>query len=202
MGGTPPGRRSGASVIAVGAKHSGERKGKLAMRRFPWRWVLAGFVILASAAIFIVDRRGPEAVTRRGRALVNSKEYAQAIDHFNRAIEIDPTYAPAYHGRGVAYLALGERNRAIAEFSEAIRLDPNDARNFHDRGVAYSRADDYDRALADLSEAIRLNSAYARAYLARSWVYARKGDDNQAKADRQKAVELDRSLAKNEGAGP
>jgi Flp pilus assembly protein TadD len=174
----------------------------LAMRRFPWRWILAGFVILASAAIFIVDRWGPDAVTRSGRALVNGKDYARAIEHFNRAIEIDPTYAPAYHGRGVAYLALGEQDRAIAEFSEAIRLDPNDARTFHDRGVAYSRAGDYGRALTDFDEAIRLSPAYARAYLARSWVHAKKGDDIQANADRQKAVELDRSLEKVEGAGP
>src|SRR4051812_41568292 len=110
MGGAPPGRGSGASVVAAWAEHPRKREGMLAMRRFPWRWVMAGFVILASATIFIVDRWGSEAVTRRGRGLINSKEYAQAIDHYNRAIEIDPAYAPAYHGRGVAYLALGEQD--------------------------------------------------------------------------------------------
>src|SRR3954451_10854162 len=117
------------------------------MRRFPWRWVLVGILLLGVVAIFYVDRRAPEALTRRGRALVNSKDYPQAIDSFNRAIEIDPGYAPAYYGRGVAQFNQGEWDRAIADFTEAIRLDPTDARARYDRGVAYSRTGDYDQAL-------------------------------------------------------
>ena len=68
-------------------------------------WVL--LVALLSAVplgLHYLDRYAAEAATRRGKALVNSKEYAEAIEAFGRAIEIDPKYAPAYHGRGVAYL--------------------------------------------------------------------------------------------------
>ena len=166
-------------------------------------WILIGGLLLAVPIGFhYLDRWGAEACTRSGKALVNRKEYAQAIDHFNRAIEVDPTYAPAYDGRGVAYLNQGEQDRAIVDLSEAIRLDPSDARAQYHRGVAYSRSGDYDRALADFGEAIRLSPGSANAYLARSWVYAKKGDDAQAKADRQKAVELDPALEKSEEGNP
>jgi tetratricopeptide (TPR) repeat protein len=178
------------------------REGVVPMRRFPWRWVLVGIVLLGVVAIFYVDRRAPEALTQRGRALASSKDYPQAIDSFNRAIEIDPGYAPAYHGRGLAYLDQGDRDRAIADFGEAIRLAPSDARARYHRGVAYSRAGDYDRALTDFGEAIGLNPGYAAAYMTRSWVYTKKGDDAQARADRQKAIELDPALEKTVGGNP
>jgi tetratricopeptide (TPR) repeat protein len=177
-------------------------EGVIPMRRFPWRWVLAGILLLGVAAIFYIDRWAPEELTRRGRALVNSKEYPQAIDSFNRAIEIDSKYAPAYHGRGLAYLNQGDRDRAIVDFGQAIRLAPDDHRARYHRGVAYSRAGDYDRALADFGEAIRLKPDYAAAYMTRSWVDAKKGDDAQARADRQKAIELDPALEKAAGGSP
>jgi tetratricopeptide (TPR) repeat protein len=189
-----PGRESSILTFSIG--------GLLAMRRFPWRWVLLGILALTGVGIFVVDHWGPEAATRRARALVNGKDYPQAIQLFTRAIEIDPKYAPAYHGRGVAYLNQGERDRAIADFSEAIRLDPTDARALYHRGVAYFRSGDYDRALPDFSEAIRLSPASANGYLARSKVYAKKGNEAQAKADRQKALELDPLLEKADDVNP
>lgn len=178
------------------------REGVLAMRRFPWRWALVGVLLLGWVGLFYLDHWAAEAATRNGRALINGKEYPQAIDHFNRAIRIDPKYAPAYHGRGVANLNQGEWDRAVADFSEAIRLDPTDARARYDRAVAYSRAGDYDRALTDFGEAIRLNPGYARAYRARGWVYAKKGDAAQAQADRQKATELDTAPGKSDDGNP
>ena len=169
-------------------------------RLVSWGGILLAILLLVALLGFpYLDRWGAEAVTRQGRTLVNSKDYPVAISHFNRAIETDPRYAPAYHGRGTAYFRLGDRDRAIADFGEAIRLDPADARARHDRGVAYFQSADFDAALADFGEAIRLKPDYARAWLARSQVYSKRGDAAQAQADRQKAVELDPSL---EGSGP
>src|ERR1700720_4501314 len=119
--------------------------------------VLVALLVAVLAGFDYLDRWAADAATRGGRAAVNSKEYPKAIEQFNRAIEIDPKYAPAYHGRGVAYFRQGEWDRAIADFGEAIRLDPADARARYDRGVAYSRAGEYDRAIADFGDAIRLN---------------------------------------------
>src|SRR6476659_1178043 len=93
-------------------------------RLLSWAGILLGVLLLAALLGFpYLDRRMAEATTRQGRSLVNSKDYPAAIDHFNRAIEIDPKYAPAHDGRGVAYLNQGELDRAIADFDEAIRLD-------------------------------------------------------------------------------
>jgi Flp pilus assembly protein TadD len=72
-------------------------------RLFLWVGVL---VLLPLAAVSLglpyLDRQAADASVRQGRALVNEKKYPEAIEAFNRAIEISPNYAPAYHGRGVA----------------------------------------------------------------------------------------------------
>jgi serine/threonine-protein kinase len=46
----------------------------------------------------------------------------RAIDDFQRAIEVDPGYAPAYNNRGAAYLAKNEFERAMVDHIEALRL--------------------------------------------------------------------------------
>ena len=191
-------RPGGGAICSAVEVH----RGVLMMRRrrfLSWGSTRLAVLLLAAVLGFrYLDSRTAEALTRHGRAEVNGKDYPQAIDHFNKAIEIDPKYAPAYDGRGVAYSNQGELDRAIADFDEAIRLDPSDALAWYHRGGAHARAGDDGRALADLAEAIRLDPGSAKAYLARSRVYAKKGDDAQAKADRQKAAELDPSLGKAE----
>ena len=112
------------------------------MRRFPWRWALVGILLLGGVGLFYLDRWAAAAVTRRGRALVNSKEYSQAFEHFNRAIQIDAKYAPAYHGRGVAYFCQGEWDRAIASserrWEKIQSAFPEAVRRFH--GVPLNQA--------------------------------------------------------------
>src|SRR5262245_21320141 len=61
------------------------------------------------------EHRAAEALTRRGNARIQSGEYALAIEDFNKALELDPNSADAYHGRGLAHLHLGEQDRAIAD---------------------------------------------------------------------------------------
>jgi tetratricopeptide (TPR) repeat protein len=193
------------SCDAIAALQQGQR-GVLVMKKWftsSWRWIVGLTLLLAVPLGFhYFDRWAADACTRQGRSLVNSKQYPQAIDQFNKAIQIDPKYAPAYHGRGVAFLDHGETDRAIADFGEAIRLDASDARSRYHRAVAYARKKQLDQALADLTEAIRLNPTYAAAYLTRSWVYTEKGEADRAKADRQKAAELDPALEKSASGNP
>ena len=169
-----------------------------------WGWIPV-VVLLAAVPLgfHFLDRGAADVATQSGMAAINSKQYSQAIDHFNRAIQIAPKYAPAYHGRGVAYFHQGEWHRAIADFTHAIQLDPSDARSRYDRGVACCRVENYDGALTDFGEAIRLNPEYARAYRARGWVYGKKGDAARARVDRQKAAELDPAGKADDGdSGP
>jgi tetratricopeptide (TPR) repeat protein len=79
--------------------------------------------------------------------------YKNAIGEYNRAIEIDPDYAPAYYNRGLAYAELGDTSKAIEDWTKAIEIDPDYADAYKSRGDVYRLLDEYERALADYRRA-------------------------------------------------
>lgn len=58
----------------------------------------------------------------RGRQKAERGKYREAIDDFNHAIQINPSYAEAYYFRGIAHSRLREDQKAIADFQKAAEL--------------------------------------------------------------------------------
>jgi tetratricopeptide (TPR) repeat protein len=152
----------------------------------------------------------------RGLAYTLKDQYDRAIEDFDEAIRINPTYALAFKGRGNVYLSDGQYDRAIEDFDHVIGLNPNDAWAFVGRGGAYFGKGvaacrpaslppcalaiaQYDRAIEDLDQTIRLNpndAAAALAYAQRSVIKSAKGDFAEAAADFTKAQQLRSSIGK------
>ena len=64
------------------------------------------------------------ALNNRGVAYYDRGRWQEALDDFNRAIELKPDYAKAITHRGAAYSRMGN-DRAIEDHNEAIRLREN-----------------------------------------------------------------------------
>jgi len=94
----------------------------------------------------------------RGYTLFGEGKYEEAIAEYNKAIEIDPSYAQAYNNRGDAYDNKGQYDLAIADYNKAIELDPNRGLFYYNRGFAYSKKGRRDLAISDLNKAIELSS--------------------------------------------
>ena len=69
--------------------------------------------------------------------------YAEAIEDFDKTIQLDPDDAMAYHARGIAYYNLDQAQRAIQDFDVVIQLDPDFTIAYHNRGITYSHLDQY-----------------------------------------------------------
>jgi Flp pilus assembly protein TadD len=53
-----------------------------------------------------------------------------AINDFDKAIKLDPTFSRPYLFRGFALLKLGQTEQALGDFKKAASLGDNDAQNY------------------------------------------------------------------------
>jgi tetratricopeptide (TPR) repeat protein len=83
-------------------------------------------------------------------------EHRRAIADLDRAIDLDPQYAAAYHNRGIAYKKLGEYRRAIADYDRAIELNPQYTDAYYSRGLAHKEIGNRQQAIADFERHLQL----------------------------------------------
>jgi tetratricopeptide (TPR) repeat protein len=72
-----------------------------------------------------IIRRDPKdgiAYYLRGNALARNNDLGQAIVDFNKAIALNPGFAPAYDRRASAYVAKGDYTSAVADATRSAEL--------------------------------------------------------------------------------
>jgi tetratricopeptide (TPR) repeat protein len=60
----------------------------------------------------------------RGTVLMKKGLMQQAIDDFNRAVELNPEIVWSYFNRGLARVFLGKEEEAQADFAKCLELRP------------------------------------------------------------------------------
>ena len=60
-----------------------------------------------------------------GKRHINSGNYEEAIDCFDKALELYPNFAEAYNNKDLALAKLGMNNEAIVCYEMAIQYNPN-----------------------------------------------------------------------------
>jgi tetratricopeptide (TPR) repeat protein len=99
----------------------------------------------------------------------------QAIQDFNKAIQINPQYAVAYFSRSSAKGQIRDVRGALADINQAIAIDPNFAEAYLSRASIKNALQDQAGALADVNQAIKINPNFSEAYLIRAAI---KNDRN------------------------
>ena len=130
-----------------------------------------------------------------GNACFPGKEYRQAIEHYDKAIRLNPKNAIAYGNRALAHHYLAEYTQSIADNDIATGLDPKYAGAYRNRGSAYAQLGQHQQAVYDYDKAIELDPNDAVAYRNRGNAYAELGQYEQAIEDYGKAIDLNRSYA-------
>ncbi|NEP86906.1 MAG: tetratricopeptide repeat protein [Okeania sp. SIO2C2] len=119
-------------------------------------------------------------IYKQAIAKSRAKDYQAAIQYFSRVIEINPNFAEAYYGRGLARFDLGNNNEAIADYTQALAINPNYIDAYLARGIAKLAVKDISATIEDANQIITINNHYAPAYKLLGNAYRKQ--DNQADA--------------------
>jgi RND family efflux transporter MFP subunit len=130
------------------------------------------------------------AFKQRGHARTLEGLYDQAIEDYDRIVELGAADARTYASRGASYIGKGRYRRAVKDYDAAIGMDPGLARAYHGRGVARANLGDMKQAIDDYRTANRLSPDYADAYFNRAIAYEKLGNLVAAMEDYAKLYEL------------
>ena len=104
------------------------------------------------------DDKNPYAHLVAAVAAMSKKDYRRWADESERALALNPNFAPATAARGILYIYTGEPGKAIRYIELAMRLDPTlPAQYLHFLGTAYFVAGDYEAAAKMFKHRITAN---------------------------------------------
>jgi tetratricopeptide (TPR) repeat protein len=143
---------------------------------------------------------------RRADPAASLAAYREAFHDLDKAIELDPTYAPVRRHRGNTIVATYRArrllnkpvndilDRAIDDLKAAVKLDPTSKINANALGEAYLLKGRYDLAIAAFGDAIARDSTYAAPYSGMCVAYRMLGRQVDARRYARSAAERDGDL--------
>jgi len=149
-----------------------------------------------------------KAFVRIGNAYIKNKDYAQAIEAYQKALTehrtadtlsllkkaekmkedndrmsyLDPEKSQAAKDRGNKHFKDGIFPEAIKEYTEAIKRNPEDHTLYSNRAACYTKLGEYPLGLADCNKCIELKPDFVKGY-------TRKGHIHFFMKEYQKALE-------------
>jgi tetratricopeptide (TPR) repeat protein len=98
-------------------------------------------------------------LVKQGQELLESENYQEAIDSFDRAIEIDPNNADSWSNRGFTLSKLNKYQEAIDSYDRALKIDPDNYNIWHSRGKLLEKMGN-DRDLTMGNYIVKSNNRY------------------------------------------
>lgn len=116
----------------------------------------------------------------------------KAIVAYNKAIELDRAFRPAYEKRASCYEQLKQFHEAIQDYDRVLELDDKNVTAYADRGLAELEIGNYIAATSDLGRAIELkgddSETLSMSYEYRGDAYGKMGMYREAIDNYSKAI--------------
>jgi tetratricopeptide (TPR) repeat protein len=139
-------------------------------------------------------------ILEKGKKELEEKNFAGAIENFNRAISLNPQSAFCFFYRGKAYMELGEKRRGFQDFFKAAKLfegqndfpnaiecydflieaDSSNSSIHYQRGWDFLQLKKYEESISDLGKALQLDPNFYPGYLSLGDAHYQKKDYKEA----------------------
>jgi tetratricopeptide (TPR) repeat protein len=107
--------------------------------------------------------QNPRAHINLGIALARVGRTPEAIEHLERALQINPDLADAYYHLGLALVQLGRAQEAMNHWEHAVRINPDFAEAHYNLGIALWQTGRTPEAVNHLEQALRIKPDFTQA---------------------------------------
>ena len=122
-------------------------------------------------------------VAWQAKGLVYQKDQdnlAKAIAQYDKAIAINPDYAPLWRDRGLALNQQGNYSQAIESLTQASKIAPQDIETWIGLATAWDMIDQDKKALSALDRAIEIKPQDPMIWSQKGLIYTKNGQYNEA----------------------
>jgi tetratricopeptide (TPR) repeat protein len=116
--------------------------------------------------------------------------YNEAIDAYEKAIELNPDYYKAWVNLGITYRHIGDLDQAEEKYKKALSIEPDYAELHASIGALYIFKAEPELAIESLERSIELDSQVAVAHSNLALAYAMNGRFEEAEASLHQATVL------------
>lgn len=128
----------------------------------------------------------------QGQQAYHQGDYKKAIALYEKTIDLDPNFAPAYNALGLAHKEINADLSELAWlFKTATEIDPNDAQAYDNLGKAYYGLGEFDLAEQSCLKALSIAPNSLSVKLSLGWIYL------LGKSSPQEAVAYFQEVLKN-----
>ena len=126
-----------------------------------------------------------------GEAYRNLGRYNEALEQYERAIFLDPNFAPAYYGRAMISPVINPEVDIMVDLDQALTLDPAFGEVYIERAKYYLDRESYQRAFEEATLAVTHLPGSHIAHLYLGWALLELGQYQEAKEAADRSLELD-----------
>ena len=126
----------------------------------------------------------------RGLAYIDIGAKANALEDFQKALEINDKSWELYYNFGILYLNFDEKEKAKEYFEKSLSLNPKAYINYFQLGNIYAWDKKYEIAIEYFTKVIKMNRKYYDAYNNRALCYKEKGKYEEALKDINRAINI------------
>jgi tetratricopeptide (TPR) repeat protein len=99
-----------------------------------------------------------------GQSLVATAKLEEAINAFQKALKLNPSFGRAHHNLALALVRSGRQQESLVHFGDAARLEPKNASVHNNYAIMLGRAGRTDEAIQEFQMALRLNPVFVEAH--------------------------------------
>ena len=119
----------------------------------------------------------------RAMARVNLNKLRQAMEDYDKAIDMDPNNFLSHYNRGLLRQQLGDDNRAIDDFNFVLKYEPNNILALYNRAILLDQTGNYRAAIEDYSVVIAKFPNFWTGLMNRAACYRKLGMTAKAELD-------------------